>query len=93
MAASCGLAGGTDHPVCSERPGLICVIAKLLDNLIRLRTELLRRKSDFGEHKVDLVLDFADKAYVMVNGKIVHAGPSSVLQSDLELQSKLLGVG
>jgi len=40
-----------------------------------------------------LVLDFADKAYVMVNGEIVHVGPSNLLQSDLELQSKLLGVG
>jgi branched-chain amino acid transport system ATP-binding protein len=42
---------------------------------------------------VDLVLDFADRAYVMVNGQIVHAGPSSVLQADQELQSRLLGVG
>jgi branched-chain amino acid transport system ATP-binding protein len=66
------------------------VVAEVLAAIERLRetTSIL-----LVEHKVDLVLDFADKAYVMVNGEIVHAGPSSMLQSDLELQSKLLGVG
>ena len=45
------------------------------------------------EHKVDLVLDLADSAYVMVNGEIVYAGPSHTLHADTELQAKLLGVG
>jgi ABC-type branched-subunit amino acid transport system ATPase component len=45
------------------------------------------------EHKVDLVLDLADSAYVMVNGEIVYAGPSHTLHADAELQAKLLGVG
>ena len=45
------------------------------------------------EHKVDLVLDFADKAYIMVNGQISYAGDSAALQNDLETQTRLLGVG
>ena len=76
-----------DEPFEGLAPSVVAEVLAAIEKL-RERTSIL-----LVEHKVDLVLDFADKAYVMVNGEIVHAGPSSVLQSDLELQSKLLGVG
>jgi len=44
------------------------------------------------EHKVDLVLDFADRAYIMVNGQIVYSGESRVLRDDMQTQTKFLGV-
>jgi ABC-type branched-subunit amino acid transport system ATPase component len=70
-----------------DEPAVVAEVLAALEKL-RDRTSIL-----LVEHKVELVLDFADKAYVMVNGEIVHVGPSNLLQSDLELQSKLLGVG
>jgi ABC-type branched-subunit amino acid transport system ATPase component/ABC-type branched-subunit amino acid transport system permease subunit len=76
-----------DEPFEGLAPSVVAEVLAAIEKL-RERTSIL-----LVEHKVDLVLDFADKAYVMVNGEIVHAGPSSVLQSDPELQSKLLGVG
>jgi branched-chain amino acid transport system ATP-binding protein len=76
-----------DEPFEGLAPSVVAEVLAAIEKL-RERTSIL-----LVEHKVDLVLDFADKAYVMVNGEIVHAGPSSVLQADLELQSKLLGVG
>jgi ABC-type branched-subunit amino acid transport system ATPase component len=76
-----------DEPFEGLAPAVVAEVLAAIEKL-RERTSIL-----LVEHKVELVLDFADKAYVMVNGEIVHVGPSSVLQSDLELQSKLLGVG
>jgi branched-chain amino acid transport system ATP-binding protein len=76
-----------DEPFEGLAPSVVAEVLAAIEKL-RERTSIL-----LVEHKVDLVLDFADKAYVMVNGEIVHAGPSSVLRADLELQSKLLGVG
>ncbi len=56
--------------------------------------EQLRHKTSIllVEHKVDLVLDFADRAYIMVNGQIVYSGESRVLRDDMETQTKFLGV-
>jgi ABC-type branched-subunit amino acid transport system ATPase component/ABC-type branched-subunit amino acid transport system permease subunit len=76
-----------DEPFEGLAPAVVAEVLAAIGKL-RERTSIL-----LVEHKVELVLDFADKAYVMVNGEIVHFGPSNVLQSDLELQSKLLGVG
>lgn len=76
-----------DEPFEGLAPSVVAEVLAAIEKL-RERTSIL-----LVEHKVDLVLDFADKAYVMVNGEIVHAGPSGLLQADLELQSKLLGVG
>ena len=76
-----------DEPFEGLAPSVVAEVLAAVEKL-RERTSIL-----LVEHKVDLVLDFADRAYVMVNGEIVHAGPSSVLQADSELQSKLLGVG
>jgi ABC-type branched-subunit amino acid transport system ATPase component/ABC-type branched-subunit amino acid transport system permease subunit len=76
-----------DEPFEGLAPAVVAEVLAAIEKL-RDRTSIL-----LVEHKVELVLDFADKAYVMVNGEIVHVGPSNLLQSDLELQSKLLGVG
>jgi branched-chain amino acid transport system ATP-binding protein len=65
-----------DEPFEGLAPSVVAEVLAAIEKL-RERTSIL-----LVEHKVDLVLDFADKAYVMVNGEIVHAGPSSVLQSD-----------
>jgi len=76
-----------DEPFEGLAPSVVAEVLAAVEKL-RERTSIL-----LVEHKVDLVLDFADRTYVMVNGEIVHAGPSGVLQADTELQSKLLGVG
>jgi branched-chain amino acid transport system ATP-binding protein len=76
-----------DEPFEGLAPSVVAEVLAAIEKL-RERTSIL-----LVEHKVDLVLDFADRAYVMVNGEIVHSSRSSLLQSDLELQSKLLGVG
>jgi branched-chain amino acid transport system ATP-binding protein len=44
------------------------------------------------EQKVDIVLQMADRAYVMVNGGIAFDGTPATLHGDEELQHKLLGV-
>ena len=44
------------------------------------------------EHKIDLVLHLAERAFVIVNGQIAFAGESAALQRDVELQQRLLGV-
>jgi ABC-type branched-subunit amino acid transport system ATPase component len=44
------------------------------------------------EHKIDLVLHLAERAYVIVNGQIAFAGESAALQRDINLQQRLLGV-
>ncbi len=44
------------------------------------------------EYKVDLVLDFADRAYIMINGQIAYTGDSEVLRDDMATQAKFLGV-
>lgn len=66
------------------------VVAELLAAIEQLRntTSIL-----LVEHKVDLALDFADKAYIIVNGQISYAGNSAALQNDIETQTRLLGVG
>ena len=45
------------------------------------------------EHKAELVLPLADRAYVLVNGAVAFAGPAHALANDLKLQARLLGVG
>ena len=54
---------------------------------LRERTSIL-----LVEHKIDLVLHLAERAYVIVNGQIAFAGESAALQRDINLQQRLLGV-
>ena len=45
------------------------------------------------EHKLEMILQLADRVYVMVNGQIVHQGDTASLRGDEALQRRLLGVG
>jgi ABC-type branched-subunit amino acid transport system ATPase component len=68
------------------------VVAEVLAAIERLRdkTSIL-----LVEHKVDLVLDYADRAYtyIMINGQIAYTGDSEVPRDDMATQAKFLGVG
>jgi branched-chain amino acid transport system ATP-binding protein len=76
-----------DEPFEGLAPSVVAEVLSALEKL-RKRTSILP-----VEHKVDLVLDLADRAYVMVNGEILYAGASHALHGDVELQDRLLGVG
>jgi ABC-type branched-subunit amino acid transport system ATPase component len=76
-----------DEPFEGLAPAVVAEVLAAIEQL-RDRTSIL-----LVEHKVDLVLDFADRAYVMVNGQISYAGESAALRGDVETQNRLLGVG
>lgn len=44
------------------------------------------------EHHAESVLEMADRAYVLVNGKVAFSGAASVLAADKALRERLLGV-
>jgi ABC-type branched-subunit amino acid transport system ATPase component/ABC-type branched-subunit amino acid transport system permease subunit len=44
------------------------------------------------EHHAETVLAMADRAYVLVNGKVAFDGPAAALAADVPLQERLLGV-
>jgi ABC-type branched-subunit amino acid transport system ATPase component len=54
---------------------------------------LLRERASvmIVEHNADIVLPMADRAYVMVSGRIAFEGPAADLQADEPLQARLLG--
>jgi branched-chain amino acid transport system ATP-binding protein len=76
-----------DEPFEGLAPSVVAEVLAAIEQLRNTTSILL------VEHKVDLVLDFADKAYIMVNGQISYAGNSAALQHDVETQTRLLGVG
>jgi branched-chain amino acid transport system ATP-binding protein len=76
-----------DEPFEGLAPSVVAEVLAAIEQLRNTTSILL------VEHKVDLVLDFADKAYIMVNGQISYAGDSAALQNDVETQTRLLGVG
>jgi ABC-type branched-subunit amino acid transport system ATPase component/ABC-type branched-subunit amino acid transport system permease subunit len=65
------------------------VVTEVLEAIARLRgrTSIL-----LVEQKVDLTLRLADRAYVMVNGRVAHEGQAEALRRDEKLQVQLLGV-
>jgi ABC-type branched-subunit amino acid transport system ATPase component/ABC-type branched-subunit amino acid transport system permease subunit len=65
------------------------VVAEVLGAIARLRghTSIL-----LVEQKVPLVLQMADRAYVMVNGRIAYAGGAEELLRNEDLQVRLLSV-
>ena len=75
-----------DEPFEGLAPSVVAEVLAAIEQL-RHKTSIL-----LVEHKVDLVLDFADRAYIMVNGQIVYSGESRVLRDDMETQTKFLGV-
>ncbi len=76
-----------DEPFEGLAPSVVAEVLAAIEQL-RHKTSIL-----LVEHKVDLVLDFADRAYVMVNGQIAYTGESHALRDDVETQTKFLGVG
>ncbi|WP_298255816.1 ATP-binding cassette domain-containing protein [Bradyrhizobium sp.] len=76
-----------DEPFEGLAPSVVAEVLAAIEQL-RDKTSIL-----LVEHKVDLVLDFADRAYVMVNGQIAYTGESRALRDDVETQTKFLGVG
>jgi ABC-type branched-subunit amino acid transport system ATPase component/ABC-type branched-subunit amino acid transport system permease subunit len=76
-----------DEPFEGLAPSVVAEVLAAIEQL-RHKTSIL-----LVEHKVDLVLDFADRAYIMVNGQISYSGDSAALRDDVETQTRLLGVG
>jgi len=76
-----------DEPFEGLAPSVVAEVLAAIEQ-IRDKTSIL-----LVEHKVDLVLDFADRAYVMVNGQIAYSGDCAGLRGDTETQTRLLGVG
>jgi branched-chain amino acid transport system ATP-binding protein len=73
----------------SQQPVLLFKLGEVLAAVERLRE---RTSILLVEHKIDLVLHLAERAYVIVNGQIAFAGESAALQRDINLQQRLLGV-
>jgi branched-chain amino acid transport system ATP-binding protein len=65
------------------------VVMEVLQAILKLRD---RASILIVEQKIDLVLPFAERAYIMVNGRIAHASDAESLQRDEALQVRLLGV-
>jgi ABC-type branched-subunit amino acid transport system ATPase component len=76
-----------DEPFEGLAPSVVAEVLAAIEQ-IRSKTSIL-----LVEHKVDLVLDFADRVYVMVNGQISYSGETDSLRADIGTQNRLLGVG
>jgi branched-chain amino acid transport system ATP-binding protein len=76
-----------DEPFEGLAPSVVAEVLAAIEQ-IRSQTSIL-----LVEHKVDLVLDFADRVYVMVNGQISYSGDTASLRGDIGTQNRLLGVG
>ncbi|MGH7121205.1 MAG: ATP-binding cassette domain-containing protein [Acetobacteraceae bacterium] len=76
-----------DEPLEGLAPAIVMEVLQAIVTL-RERASIL-----IVEQKVDLVLPFAERAYVMVSGRIAHEGDAASLLRDRELQERLLGVG
>ena len=75
-----------DEPFEGLAPAIVSEVMEAVGRL-RERAAIL-----IVEHKADLILPMADRAYAMVNGSIAWAGEAADLARDVGLQSKLLGV-
>jgi His/Glu/Gln/Arg/opine family amino acid ABC transporter permease subunit len=65
------------------------VVQEVIKAVALLRT---RASIVIVEHKAELVLPMADRAYVMVSGRIAYEGPAGEVERDTALQARLLGV-
>jgi ABC-type branched-subunit amino acid transport system ATPase component/ABC-type branched-subunit amino acid transport system permease subunit len=75
-----------DEPLEGLAPSIVTEVLQAIARL-RGRTSIL-----LVEQKVDLTLRLADRAYVMVNGRVAHEGKAEALRRDEKLQVQLLGV-
>lgn len=65
------------------------VVQEVRNAVTRLST---RASLIIVEHHADEVLALAERAYVLVNGKVAFAGESAKLAGDMTLQDRLLGI-
>jgi branched-chain amino acid transport system ATP-binding protein len=74
-----------DEPLEGLAPSLVNEVVEAIGQL-RGQTSILVVEQN------DLILQMADRAYVMVSGQIAYAGDAEVLRQDEALQLRLLGV-
>ncbi len=74
-----------DEPLEGLAPGLVNEVVEAIGRL-RGHTSILIVEQN------DLILQMADRAYVMVSGQIAYAGDAEALRQDKTLQVQLLGV-
>jgi ABC-type branched-subunit amino acid transport system ATPase component/ABC-type branched-subunit amino acid transport system permease subunit len=74
-----------DEPLEGLAPTIVNEVVQAI-GLLRGRTSILIVEQN------DLVLQMADRAYVMVSGQIAYAGDAEALRQDEALQLRLLGV-
>ena len=60
-----------------------------MESLVKLRGKVAMV---LVEHHAETVLPIADRAYVLVNGRVAFAGDAVTLEQDHDLQARLLGV-
>ncbi|PRF26606.1 branched-chain amino acid ABC transporter ATP-binding protein/permease [Burkholderia multivorans] len=65
------------------------VVQEVLDAVVKLRE---RASVVIVEHQADMVLPIADRAYVLVNGRVAHESSAAALEQDAATQARLLGI-
>jgi branched-chain amino acid transport system ATP-binding protein len=65
------------------------IVSELTEAILRLRGE---RAIILVEHHAEKVLPVVERVYVLVNGRVAHAGLSADFAADHALQARLLGV-
>jgi ABC-type branched-subunit amino acid transport system ATPase component len=65
------------------------VVQEVLDAVVKLRE---RASVVIVEHQADMVLPIADRAYVLVNGRVAYESSASALEQDALTQARLLGI-
>jgi ABC-type branched-subunit amino acid transport system ATPase component/ABC-type branched-subunit amino acid transport system permease subunit len=65
------------------------VVQEVRDAVIKLTT---RASLVIVEHHAESVLAMADRAYVLVNGRVAYSGTATDLAANRELQERLLGI-
>jgi len=65
------------------------VVQEVLDAVVKLRE---RASVVIVEHQADMVLPIADRAYVLVNGRVAYENSASALEQDALTQARLLGI-
>lgn len=65
------------------------VVQEVMEAIVKLGT---RTSLVLVEHHAEQVLSVADRAYVLVNGKVAYEGTAEALERDEALQASLLGL-
>jgi branched-chain amino acid transport system ATP-binding protein len=101
------LSGGEQEMLAIARPLLLNPRLMLFDEpsqglaplIVREVMQVVRRMREEGlsvlliEQNAPLSLSIADKAYVLDDGRVIHAGPAADLAKDSDLVNKLAGAG